>query len=42
MKQKMFLMALGLESLLDAAPKKELGHMQKRDDRSGLKVRCSL
>ncbi len=42
MNQTMFLMALGLDPLTEAAPKKELGQLQMRGERSGLQPRYSL
>ncbi len=42
MKQKSFMMVLGLELLTDAIPNIELGYERKSDERSGENVRCHL
>jgi len=42
MKQKSFSTVLGLESLTEATPKRELGYELMSDERSGINVRCHL
>jgi hypothetical protein len=42
MNHTMFLKASGLESLSEAALKRELGYALKQDKRSGKTFRCSL